>query len=165
MESLLELAKLGLVAVLAGLFSSFITNRDHRKKKWWELRITAYQGLIEALSDRYYYFENYGSEMRKPDIDVAREKELRKFHKDSFQKIRIAADTGAFLYSESVNKSLKELMKLTNDSNALIESEDNDTNVYDFFEYMDENRSFTAACLASVVSSSKLDLQIGRSWL
>ncbi len=165
MDTLQELVKLGLVGILAGLFTSFITNKDHRQNKWWELRITAYKELIEALSDHHYYFQNFDSEMRKQRIDVAREKELRTYYSSSLKKIRIASDSGAFLYSENVNKSLKEFMRLSNDSNARIESEENDTNTYDFFEYFDENRSFSAVCLESVVSFSKVDLQIKSSWL
>lgn len=38
----LELLKLASVGVVAGLFSSIVANRDHRQRKWWELRITAY---------------------------------------------------------------------------------------------------------------------------
>nr|WP_075519007.1 hypothetical protein [Moritella viscosa]SHO17368.1 Putative uncharacterized protein [Moritella viscosa] len=54
---LLELLKLGFVGVIAGLFASFLANRDFRNKKWWELRVSAYKTAIEALSDLVHYYE------------------------------------------------------------------------------------------------------------
>ena len=47
-------------------------------------------------------------------MDGSHEKELRKYFDNSFHKIRVAADSGAFLYSEKVNESLRELMALRN---------------------------------------------------
>ncbi len=154
MDTLIELIKLGSVGILAGLFSSFITNRDHRNKKWWELRIVAYQGLIEALSDLNHYFSsNYDAEIKRQDLDGARVKELKKYFDNSFQKIRVSADSGAFLFSDNVNESLQELMALK------------DTNFDSWFEYLDENLFITSKCLKSVVASSKVDLQVKSSWL
>lgn len=46
-----ELAKMGGTGLVAGLFTAWVTMRDHRDKKWWELRVTAYQIVIDALSD------------------------------------------------------------------------------------------------------------------
>jgi len=154
MDTLLELVKLGSVGILAGLFSSFLTNRDHRNKKWWELRVAAYQGLIEALSNLNHYFDsNYSAELNNQSLDGTHEKELRKYFDNSIHKIRIAADSGAFLYSDKVNESLRELMELRNANH--------DT----WFEYLDENLAVTKKCLKSVVSSSKVDLQVKSSWL
>lgn len=154
MDTIIELLKLGSVGILAGLFSSFITSRDYRNKKWWELRIAAYQSLIEALSDLNHYFNsNYNAEIKNQELDGSHEKKLRVYFDNSFHKIRVAADSGAFLYSEKVNKSLQELMA--------IRSANHDT----WFEYLDENLAVTEKCLRSVVSSSKIDLQVKSSWL
>jgi len=56
-DTTLELIKLASVGFIAGLFSSVIANRDHRQRKWWELRVSAYQNAIEALSDLVYYYD------------------------------------------------------------------------------------------------------------
>jgi len=57
MDSILELIKLVGAGLIAGLFSSALANKNHRQRKWWELRVTAYQNAIDALSDLIYYSE------------------------------------------------------------------------------------------------------------
>ena len=57
MELTFELIKLAVVGLIAGLFSSIIANKDHRQRKWWELRVSAYQNAIESLSDLVYYYD------------------------------------------------------------------------------------------------------------
>ncbi len=65
----------------------------------------------------------------------------------------MAADSGAFLYSETVNESLRKLVTLRNANH--------DT----WFEYLDENLAITKKCLKTVVYSSKTDLRVKSSWL
>ncbi|HEY3539075.1 MAG TPA: hypothetical protein VGL01_16775 [Trinickia sp.] len=49
--------------VLAGLVSaalaSWFQNRDHRFRKYWELKVAAYQAVIEALSDVEHYYDEH----------------------------------------------------------------------------------------------------------
>jgi hypothetical protein len=59
MEVVIEFLKLGVVGLVAGLFASTAANRDYRYRKCWELRVTAYQNLIESLSDLVYYYETH----------------------------------------------------------------------------------------------------------
>jgi hypothetical protein len=154
METFLELLKLGSVGVIAGLFSSYIANRDHRHKKWWELRVVAYQDLIEALSDLNHYFGSmYKAEIENSEMSEEHEKELRKYWDSSYHKIRLAADSGAFLYSDEVNDALKDFMNMRNARH--------DT----WFEYLDENLVIVEKCLNAVVSLSKNDLKVKSSWL
>jgi len=54
MNAILELLKLALVGLISGVFSYYLTFRKHRFEKWWELRVTAYQEVIAALSDLHY---------------------------------------------------------------------------------------------------------------
>lgn len=154
MDTLIELLKLGSVGIIAGLFTSFIANKDHRSKKWWELRVAAYQGLIEALSDLNHYFNTmYKAEVENHNMDEEYKKELRKYWDGAYHKIRLAADSGAFLYSDEVNESLQEFMDMRNAYH--------DT----WFEYLDENLAVAEKCLKLVVASSKTDLQVKSSWL
>lgn len=57
METVLEFLKLAFVGTVAGLFSSFLGNWSFRHKKWWELRVDAYQSAIESLSDLVHYYD------------------------------------------------------------------------------------------------------------
>ena len=75
-----ELIKLASVGIIAGLFTSFVANRDHRYKKWWELRVDAYQQLIEALSDIAHYYEcHYLAEITYRKLSNEAKGELAKF--------------------------------------------------------------------------------------
>ena len=58
-DTLIELTKLGFVGLIAGLFSSVLSNRDYRQRKWFEMRVKAYQNAIEALSDIVYYYDKH----------------------------------------------------------------------------------------------------------
>ena len=81
-EPLLELLKLSIVGLIAGLFASFIQNRDHRQRKWWEMRVQAYQNAIEALSDlAYYYDKHLDAEMEARELPAAFSEKL-----DAFQE-------------------------------------------------------------------------------
>ncbi len=78
MNAVLELLKLALVGLVSGLFSYYLAGRKHRAEKWWELRVTAYQDAIAALSDLYYYFDRYSNiEMTQRNISDEKRKELQ----------------------------------------------------------------------------------------
>ena len=98
-DTLIELLKLGFVGLIDGLFSSVLSNRDYRQRKWWEMRVTAYQNAIEALSDIvYYYGEHYDAEITRRDLSEERSKHLSATWEQSFPKVRKYADSGAFLF-------------------------------------------------------------------
>jgi glutaredoxin 2 len=148
----IELLKLASVGIVAGLFSSFIANRDHRDKRWWELRVAAYQSAIESLSDLVYYYNNHwNAEIEQRDMTPEVQERLREIWDTSVQKVRRLADSGAFLFSDEANAALKEFMKEEN---------------YDsFFESVDGYLAKAKTCLSSLVSCSKKDLRLRQSFL
>jgi hypothetical protein len=154
MEILVEILKLGSVGVIAGLFSAYIATRGHRNKKWWELRVSAYQSVIEALSDvTYYYDRKYKAEIENRELSAESEAELDKFWDDSYHKIRKAADSGVFLFSEEVNQALTEFVNLKNE------------NSHSYFEAIDNNLVVAEKCLKAIVSSANKDLRLNDAWL
>ncbi len=154
MDNITELLKLGSVGIISGLFSAYIATRGHRNKKWWELRVAAYQSVIEALSDlTHYYGRKYKAEIESRELSDDYEAELGKFWDDSYHKIRKAADSGVFLFSKDVNAALKEFMDLKN--------ENHDT----YFEHLDSNLAVAEKCLKTVVASANKDLRVSDGWL
>ena len=136
-DTLIELTKLGFVGLIAGLFSSVLSNRDYRQRKWFEMRVKAYQNAIEALSDIvYYYNEHYDAEITRCDLSEERSKQLRAFWEQSFPKVRKYADSGAFLFSAEANAALKELMT--------------DDNEESYFEHLDNNLFKVTKCLTLI---------------
>lgn len=153
MDTIVELLKLGSVGIISGLFSAYVATRDHRNKKWWELRVAAYQSVIESLSDlTYYYDRKYRAERENRELSVEYEAELSKFWDDSYHKVRKAADSGVFLFSEEVNLALKEFMELKND------------NHHTYYNLLDSYLAVAEKCLETVVSSANKDLRVKDTW-
>ena len=152
MEFAAELIKLGAVGLIAGLFSSLLANRDHRYRKWWELRVNAYQGAIEALSDIVYYFDrHYNAEIEYRELPEEFKKKIRDFWDASHPRVRRLADSGAFLFSDRANAALKDFMR------------DDDEQTY--IDMLDNNLSKSKKCLAELVACSKEDLRLKEGWL
>lgn len=147
-----ELFKLASVGLIAGLFSSFLANRDHRHRKWWELRVAAYQNTIEALSDLvYYYNKHYNAEIEYRELPPEFKNKLDVYWEQAFPKVRRFADSGAFLFSEEANAALRELMK-SDDAQCYI-------------DHHDTNLAKAQKCLTRLVECSKVDLKLKTSWL
>jgi len=146
-DTVLELLKLGTVGLIAGLFTSFIANRDHRRRKWWEMRVAAYQNAIEALSDlAYYYDKHLNAEIEQRELPARLKEELDDYWEKSFPEIRKFADSGAFLFSERANGALREFL-----------SEDRRPS---YFEHLDSKLATAKRCLNQLVECSKTDLKL-----
>ena len=153
MDTFLELLRLVAVGIISGLFSAYIANRGHRNKKWWELRVASYKEVIEALSDLNHYFnQSYKAEIEHREFSDAYKLNLQKVWNDSYNKVRRAADSGVFLFSDDVNRALNEF--------ANVKDEDHDT----YFDYLDSNLVVAEKCLKSVVALAKKDLQVEGRW-
>lgn len=154
MEGIVELLKLGAVGLVAGLFSSILANRDYRYRIWWEKRVAAYQGVIEALSDLVYYYDvHYNAEIEHRELDGAFKKELEAFWDPAFHRIRKAADSGAFIFSEAANKTLADFVERDYDPNEM------------FIEHLEKRLSAGRVCLNKLIALSKADLQLRSSFL
>lgn len=147
MDTAFEFLKLGMVGLIAGLFSSVIANRDHRQRKWWELRVGAYQNAIEALSDIvYYYDKHYSAEIEDRELREGFKKQLDTYWDESFPKVRKFADSGAFLFSERANEALREFMR----------NDDEPT----YIDHLDNNLTKAKRCLSELIECSKADLRL-----
>lgn len=152
MEAILELIKLASVGLIAGLFSSVLANKDYRQRKWWELRVAAYQNAIEALSDMVYYYEkHYTALIEHRELPEQFQEELEKHWAQASPKIRKFADSGAFLFSVEVNAALQEFMKNEHE--------------YSYFEHLDSKLDRAGKCLTRLIECSKVDLKLEPSWL
>ena len=149
MDIVFEVLKLGTVGLIAGLFSSYLANRDFRSRKWWELRVAAYQSAIESLSDLIYYYERQcGAEIQGSEMTEEFKKKLNDFWESGFHKIRKSADSGAFLFSVEANAALSEFVNLWEDPND------------SYFEPLNNHLACAKECLAKLVEHSKIDLKL-----
>ena len=110
-----ELIIAGVIAVVTGTISgatSFIFSRkNHRQQKWWELKVSAYQNAIEALSDIVYTHDEYCrravSNCSPEKEDVRPDEELDNCRKKAFPIIKKITDSSGFLFSPNANKTLE----------------------------------------------------------
>lgn len=148
LEGALELIKLGIVGLIAGVFSSVITNRDHRKQQWWELRVEAYKNAIECLSDLNNYYDiHYEAHIEGRELPNEFAEKLSKEWHNAFPKIRKMNDAGAFLFSERANEALKKFIASGQGSLS-------------HFEHLDERSAAARECLKTMVDCSKIDLRL-----
>jgi aminopeptidase N len=143
----LELLKLAAVGLIAGLFTSMLTSRDHRQRRWWEMRVAAYQSAIESLSDlAYFYREHFISEISGLAIPQEKQEELAKSWNESMHKVRRFADSGAFLFSERADLALRQFLR-----RAYLHST---------LDQFNANIDHSATCLRELVACSKVDLKL-----
>lgn len=155
MDTIAEILKLLIVGLIAGLFAAYLSTWRHRNEKWWELRANAYTTLIEALSDlNHYYEKNYKALIENRDLTDKYEEELGKFWDSGYHQVRKLSDTGVFLFSDEVNKALKEFIDLKNEKDF-----------GDYYFYIDSYYAGTQKCLKTVATSAKADLKVGSRWL
>lgn len=147
--TLSQFLQLAFVGLVSGLFSSMLAHRAHQQKQWWDLRVSAYQELLYALSDLcYYYREHYEAYTERNDMPDELNSKLSAIWNEGNPKVRRAADVGAFLFSTEVANALSSFRK-TNDAR------------YDSsFEHLDANFAEAEKCLKAVVDASKKDLKL-----
>lgn len=151
-DAALEILRLAAVGLIAGLFSSVLANRDHRHRKWWELRVAAYQNAIEALSDLvYYYDKQYTAEIQSKELSTELQAKLTTYWEQAYPKVRKFADSGAYLFSKEANAALLTFME--------------DDHAQSYFEHLDGNLAKAKTCLKQLVECSKVDLQLKANWL
>jgi hypothetical protein len=147
----LEVTKLAAVGLISGVFASLIASRDHRFKKWWELRVVAYQNVIESLSDLVYCYDcKFNAVLEHRLLPEEFEKRLDAQQAEAHSRVRKAADTGAFLFSDEANAALSDFMKAMREDHQTYE------------DHLDSNHYTAKQCLKTVVGLSKKDLQL--SW-
>jgi hypothetical protein len=150
-DTVWDLSRMAGVGLIAGLFSALLGSKDHRFRKWWEMRVAAYQTVIEALSDLTTAHEvRLRAELNGNGLSEARELELAELGAIAFTRVRKAADAGAFLFSEEANIAL-EAVKLE------WEKEHNT-----YVERLDEMQFAAKKCLKTLVNLSKEDLRLDR---
>jgi hypothetical protein len=151
MDLVFELLKLSSVGLIAGLFSSIIANKDYRQRKWWELRVSAYQNAIEALSDLVYYYDShYSATIEYREFSDEYKDKLDSFWEEAYPKIRKFADSGAFLFSDKANSAFREFMQKDNSES--------------YVEHLDTKLDRAKKCLLKLVECSKTDLKLKISW-
>ncbi len=157
MDISFELIKLAAVGLTAGLFSSWLTTRDHRAKKWWELKVNVYRNLIDSFSDLVHYYEaNYNSIVEHPD-DSQRRNILGGQFSESHLKIQKEINKGTFLLSKDAVMVLNEFK--SKEIDFFPEYGD------DYVNYLDKNHEIAKKCLDSLIECSKSDLKLESDFL
>lgn len=151
MVTFLEVVRLAVVGLISGLFATALSHRGHRERKWWELKVTAYQNAIEALSDLFYCYDTrYAAAVEHRDLPKEFDDRLAAHILEAYPRLRRYADSGAFLFSDRANTALKEF--LANDDSDF------------YIDALDNRAAKAKKCLATLIECSKSDLQLKKNW-
>lgn len=148
-----DLAKMAGAGLTAGLFAAYVSGKDYRFKKWWEMRVAAYQSAIEALSDfAYAYDVRYRALLEGRELSDEREEVLGSLVTEAFHRVRKATDSGAFLFSAEANAALA----------TVVAEWDADHQSYQ--DHLDSLQFVAKQCLNRLVVISKVDLNLHRNF-
>jgi|GEM_PF-1301307 len=139
--------------ILIATFSSFITFQfsiaRFRSEKWWELKISSYQKIIEALHESKLFsslhLEAYeeGAEVTKK-----RKEELSTIGRKAYDEIVKTIDIGSFLLSTEAMQRLKQYMTESYDAEKTT----------DWYDHLEKDYTATKNCIDDLIIIAKNDL-------
>jgi hypothetical protein len=153
LDVLLELLKLILVGLVAGLFSAKMAVDTFRSQKWWELKLAAYQEIINVFINlRDYYDSHLESVVMSEDISEDKLKKMHDVWEESQRTLQRVHNSGTFLLSDSVEEAIKNFYKR--------KAKKHDS----LFEEIENDYDAAKECLNVLVLCSKKDLKIEQNF-
>ena len=144
------------VAVIAAFTTFQLSIRQFRSERWWELKVSAYQKILEALHYSKKFLDyHYDAELLRKETGEKNEYEaaLRKKSSEAGEEILKAADIGAFLLSDEASARLK----LYREESKKASEQDS------WFEYLDYDLFATSKCLDDLIVLARKDLDEGHA--
>ena len=138
------------VAVVATFLTFQLSIRKFRSERWWELKIVAYQRIIEAL----HYSKEFSNrfievEEGERTITDEEEKKLREKSRKANEEILKTIDIGIFLFSDEAIERLKQYEKDSYESSK-----------QEFWsDYLNHDWDVTNSCLVDLIKLAKKDLE------
>jgi hypothetical protein len=152
---IIELVKLGIVGLIAGLFALYRAKQEFISQRWWERKADAYTRIIEALWKILDYNNQIYEEVTDHRvISDERKKEILKQWQEGQREIKKITEIGAFLLSDETIVALKKLWKKS----------EPEPDPDDWFSRYENDCIATEACIDTVIKSAKKDLQVIRGW-
>lgn len=147
--AVVELLKLGLVGLIASLFTHLISSHQHRQLRWWELKVQAYRDAIESLSDLVFYYDlQYQRAVRGGGMTEELTAKLEDIWDKAGSRIRQLTDSGAFLFSASAENALRKLMQTS------------EADFEHYGEHAEAMNDEAKNCLKTLVEVSRTDLRL-----
>lgn len=155
MNWIIELVKLGIVGLIAGLFALYRAKQEFISQRWWERKADTYMRIIEALWKILdYYKQNYEEVTDHREISDERKKEILNQWREGQREIKKITEIGAFLVSDETIAALKKLWK----------KPEPESDPDDWISQLENDYIATEACIDTVIKSAKKDLQVIRGW-
>lgn len=154
--SIVKLVAIGVISgLISGLISACFAIYVYRNQKWWELRVAAYQSLIEALSNIKHCCD---SEMKDligfEELTEPKQLDLVRLWGENYYKVRNSAYSGIFLFTEEVNQVLREFVDIQDKQKA-----------QDSQQCIINSTDVIKKCLETVVSSANKELRLDNWFL
>ncbi|AJP56535.1 hypothetical protein UC34_04995 [Pandoraea vervacti] len=147
-SSLWNYLQIPVAALASALFTSHFQNSGHRYRKRWEIKATAYQELIDALSGIELYYEALSSAARyHTELPEARAKSLGALQETGYAKVRQAELRGEYLFPPAVADVLHAYL------HRKIRSSE-------WADYLEDEYYTVMRCRVDIVQISRSDLQV-----
>ena len=138
------------IAILASFMTYQFAIKKFKTEKWWELKVVAYQNIIEALhNSKEFTSQHLNAYFEQRDIPEEKSESLKKKAYAATEEIKKAIDTGSFLLSEQAVERLKVFQGETEEAYK----------PHDWFSYLDYDYAATKKCLIDLLVIAKSDLQ------
>jgi len=146
-----NLAVAVLTATIAAILTVYLAMRRFRSDKWWERRIDAYAGIINALSDDRICSEKYMREYeRQRQMDESERKKVQERDAAAYAVIQRAIDTGSFLLSDEANTALAKMQEETDKAGT----------ADDFYDYVQTQHGIAKKYLKIFSEIARRDLRV-----
>lgn len=136
-------------ATIAALLAFSLSLTQFRSERWWELKIAAYQRIIEALyNEKMFLSHQLDTHMGEREHKEEEEVKLKKRAADASEEILKVINVGKFLLSDASIERLAQYQ--TASKNALNEET--------WFDYLNADWEATDNCLTDLMKLAKRDL-------
>ncbi len=139
------------IAILAASLTYFFAIVKFKSERWWDLKVIAYQKIIEALHKAKEYSYHYSDvALGVRELSAEKESYLKEGTLLATQEIAKAVDVGTFVISEDAFKRLEQYKK---------QIDQLPKKTADWYDYLDQSYRLTDDCLRDIKLLAKTDLK------
>jgi hypothetical protein len=143
----------GAISIGGAFLAAYLATKNFRSEKWWEKKVDAYTGLIEALHTmKLPASEHLDAEYESRVISEEDSNRMWEEYKEAHRHVWQVADSSTFLVSEEVVKAVQDMERdLTSAKNT-----------QSWIDHLEEEYDAIDKCLLRIKEIGKIDLGIKR---
>ena len=104
------------IAVITAAVTVRLSLRRFHAERWWERKVDAYSGVLDALYHMKRYADHLANEEMGERFSDEYRNDLEKKHSEAFQELERATTIGGYILSDEVAATLAELQEHPRDT-------------------------------------------------